>query len=109
MLFSTEITDTSSMGVVNMLGVFIFMLAGIIVGGLILIIEWIIATCKDIDKWNPQVRGVVFLDRFILYLTIAHDSIAHEAKPHGLLTRQGLLSCSRVFRINDINVKADTT
>ena len=58
------------MGVVNMLGVFIFMLAGIIVGGLILIIEWIIATCKDIDKWNPQVRGVVFLDRFILYLTI---------------------------------------
>ena len=99
LLFSTEITDTSSMGVVNMLGVFIFMLAGIIVGGLILIIEWIIATCKDIDKWNPQVRGVVFLDRFILYLTIAHDSIAHEASPHGLLTRQGLLSCSRVFRI----------
>lgn len=55
------------MGVVNMLGVFIFMLAGIIVGGLILIIEWIIATVKDIDKWNPEVRGVVFLDRFIPY------------------------------------------
>ena len=78
---------------VNMLGVFIFMLAGIIVGGLILIIEWIIATCKDIDKWNPQVRGVVFLDRFILYLTIrpvalsGYGSIAHEAKPNGLLTR----------------------
>jgi len=51
---ATEITNTSSMGVVNMLGVFIFMLAGIIVGGLILIIEWIIAAFKDIDKWNPE-------------------------------------------------------
>ena len=55
------------MGVVNMLGVFIFMLAGIIVGGLILIIEWIVATFKDIDKWNPEVRCVVCLDRFIPY------------------------------------------
>lgn len=55
------------MGVVNMLGVFIFMLAGIIVGGLILIIEWIIAAFKDIDKWNPEVRGVVCPDRFIPY------------------------------------------
>jgi len=44
------------MGVVNMLGVFIFMLAGIIVGGFILIIEWIVAAFKDIDKWNPEVR-----------------------------------------------------
>ena len=57
--FSTEITDTSSMGVVNMLGVFIFMLAGIIVGGFILIIEWIIAAFRDIDKWNPEVRDCV--------------------------------------------------
>lgn len=55
------------MGVVNMLGVFIFMLAGIIVGGLILIIEWIIAVFKDIDKWNPEVRGVFCPDRFIPY------------------------------------------
>ena len=63
LLFCTEITDTSSMGVVNMLGVFIFMLAGIIVGGFILIIEWIAAAFKDIDKWNPEVRDdVVCLD-----------------------------------------------
>ena len=59
------------MGVVNMLGVFIFMLAGIIVGGLILIIEWIVATFKDIDKWNPEVRCVVCLDRFIPYQSLA--------------------------------------
>jgi len=51
---TTEIIDTSSMGVFNMLGVFMFVLAGIIVGGLILIIEWIIAAFKDIDKWNPE-------------------------------------------------------
>lgn len=57
---ATEITDTSSMGVVNMLGVFIFMLAGIIVGGLILIIEWIIAAFKDIDKWNPEAPHTFF-------------------------------------------------
>ncbi|XP_078368663.1 glutamate receptor ionotropic, kainate 2-like isoform X2 [Oculina patagonica] len=57
---TTEITDTSSMGVVNMLGVFIFMLAGTIVGGFILIIEWIIAACKDINRWNPEAPHTFF-------------------------------------------------
>ncbi|XP_048581549.1 glutamate receptor ionotropic, kainate 2 isoform X2 [Nematostella vectensis] len=43
-------SDTSKMGINNMLGVFIFMVAGIAIGGVLLVLEWFVAAYSDVKR-----------------------------------------------------------
>ena len=47
--------DASRMGVQNMLGVFVFMLGGVVVGFVILIAEWLTAAIRDVKKTRRDV------------------------------------------------------
>ena len=43
------------MGVVNMLGVFIFMIVGVIIGFLVLILEWFTVSLADYSTSNVRI------------------------------------------------------